>query len=65
MKYEYKDVRPYKECVAAVAADHAHALGLDWQSWLGGLLLWDHHHRTQVDDPSAGGPEKLCQIFTF
>lgn len=48
----------YEEGVAAVSADHPHPLRLDGQSWLGGLLLRDHHHGAQVDDASAAGGEK-------
>lgn len=43
----------YQEGITAVTADHSHPLRLDGQRRLGGLLLWDHHHRAQVDDASA------------
>lgn len=42
-----------QEGVAAVTADDSHPLRLDGQCWLRWLLLWDHHHRAQVDDASA------------
>lgn len=43
----------YQEGITAVTTDHSHPLRLDGQRRLGGLLLWDHHHRAQVDDASA------------
>lgn len=43
----------YQESVPAVAAHHPHALRLDGQSRLSGLLLGDDHHRAQVDCASA------------
>lgn len=38
-----------------MAADHPHPLRLDGQCRLGRLLLWDDHHRAQVDYASAVG----------
>lgn len=48
-----------------MTADHPHALWLDGQSRLGGLLLWDDHHRAQVDDASAvGGNKEADELLT-
>lgn len=42
-----------------MSTDHPHPLRLDGQGRLGRLLLWDHHHRAQVDYASAvGGAER-------
>lgn len=55
----------YKEGVATVTADHPHPLRLDGQCRLGRLLLWDYHHRAQVDYASAVGGTKrrILEVF--
>lgn len=45
-----------------MSTDHPHPLRLDGQGRLGRLLLWDDHHRAQVDYASTVGRAERRKI---
>lgn len=48
-----------------MAAHHTQAFGLNGKRRLCRLLLRDHHHRTQVDNPSTVGHKKQITVTSM